>query len=305
MTIAIKLRQLEIFLALAEEKHFGRAASRVGMAQPALSQQIRVLEDTLGVPLFERTNRSVEISAAGLAILPVARRAVRAAVQTEIEASRFIRGEVGEMSISYSASIAYSGVLQSAIGEYRRKFPDVQLHIEEMSLAQQAEFLLEGRCDIGFIRPPTAHADALDVFPLLEERVILLLPAEHPLVRHQPVSLEQCAQERFIIPNQSPEISFHKLTLDLCAQAGFTPHTAHRARDWVTIASMVALGMGVALAPYSLSCISLPGLALCAIRNDAIRAPIGLALRKGARSPVVAGFLAHVLPRFDRSELAG
>lgn len=294
----IKLRQLEILLALAEERHFGRAAERLGMAQPALSQQLRILEDSLGVTLFDRTNRSVQLNAAGRALLPAARRTISAAEQTETEARRFVRGEVGQIDVSFSASIAYSGVLQDAIGGFRRAFPDVLLNIREMLLSEQIEALREGRADLGFVRPPVPEVHGLELHLLAEEQIILLMPEGHRLAGEGPVDLADCQTEGFIIPDQDAAVSFHRLTRALCAGAGFEPRIVRRARDWITIASLVALGMGVAFAPASFARVRLPGLLFRELSDQPLRAPIALALRPGDRTPVVESFLGLVLPHF-------
>ena len=290
----VKIRQFEAFLALAEEQHFGRAADRLGVAQPALSHQIQALERTLGITLFERTNRSVRLSAAGAALVPSARRTLEAAGYFVLESRRFLRGQTGSIAISYSASVAYSGALQDVIGSYRAACPNVKLHLREHALNDQVSALQDGAVDIGFLRPPIGNNEGIACDIIKREDIMLLLPASHRLAKGPAVSLAECQSEVFIVPQQQPGVSFHRHTLDICAAAGFTPKTGPNVRDWVTIASMVALGMGIALAPASLTCVALPGVTFCPIENNKIHAEIAIAHKCIEQTPVVAAFIEHV-----------
>lgn len=300
----VKLRHFEAFLALAEDPHFGRAAATLGIAQPALSHQIQALEHILGVTLFERTSRSVVLSSAGAALVPSARRAVASAEQAVNDAHRYGRGEIGTIEIMYSASIAYSGVLQEAIGGFRAAYPDVRLNIREGTLDRQVTALHESRADVGFMRPALPRSDGLNSDVIRQEQILLLLPATHRLAQCEVVDLADCRDETFIIPDQPPEVSFHKHTLELCENAGFTPRTGRRVRDWVTITSLVALRMGFALVPASLTCVTLPGVAFREIRNNAVLADIALVHRNDEQTPPVAAFLHHVRAHFRGADPA-
>lgn len=298
----VKLRHFEAFLALAEDPHFGRAASTLGIAQPALSHQIQALEHILGVTLFERTRRSVVLSPAGAALIPAARRAVASAEQAVNDAHRYSRGETGTIEIMYSASIAYSGVLQEAIGGFRAAFPGVRLNIREGTLERQVTALLESRADIGFMRPTLPRGDGLDSHVIRREKILLLLPAAHPLAQRDTVDLADCRDETFIIPDQPPEVSFHRHTLELCSNAGFVPRIGREVRDWVTITSLVALRMGFALVPASLTCVALPGVAFREIRANNVLADIALVHRSGDQTPPVSAFLRHVRAQFHDAD---
>lgn len=289
----LELRHLRYFVAVAEELHYGRAAERLRIAQPGLSQQIRALEDICGAPLFDRSRRAVSLTLAGELFLAEARKTLAQAEAALLAARRAGRGEIGRITIGYVASAAYTGMLTSVVGSFRRAHPEVELQITEMEMQRQLEAMAEDRLDIAFIRPPVALPLGVASFPLLQEEIILALPEAHPLAGSEAVDLAALTRETFIIPRHGAGVSFHRHTMRACQQAGFTPQFGPQGQDFVTIASMVAVGLGVALVPQSLRCIQLPGIAYSRFSTPDIKAELALAYRRGEPSPTVRNFTRH------------
>jgi len=289
----LELRHLRYFLATAEELNYGRAAERLRIAQPGLSQQIKNLEEIIGTPLFDRTRRSVQLTLAGELFAQEARKAVAQAEAALLVARRAARGEVGRIAIGYVGSAAYTGVLTTMVGEFRDAYPEVELQISEMEMQQQLEQMYEGKLDIGFIRPPVPMPLGITNIPVLFEDIVLAIPDSHPLAGADAVPLASFRSDIFITPRHPPDVSFHKYTTAACQAAGFYPRLGPQGRDFVTIASMVAVGLGVALVPQSLRCIQVPGLAYKPIAGDAILAELAVAFRRSEPSPVARAFALH------------
>ena len=289
----LELRHLRYFLATAEELNYGRAAERLRIAQPGLSQQIMNLEEIVGTPLFDRTRRSVRLTLAGELFAQEARKAVLQAESALMVARRAGRGELGRIAIGYVGSAAYTGALTTMVGEFRAAYPEVELQIAEMEMQQQLDQLDQGRLDIGFIRPPVPLPMGIASIPILLEEIMLALPESHPMAGQEAVPLSALNGDIFITPRHPPEVSFHRHTTAACQAAGFFPRLGPQGRDFVTIASMVAVGLGVALVPQSLRCIQVPGLRYKAIAGEPVLAELAAAYRRNEPSPVARAFAAH------------
>lgn len=289
----LELRHLRYFLATAEELNYGRAAERLRIAQPGLSQQIKNLEDIVGTTLFDRTRRSVRLTLAGELFADEARKALQQTETAVLVARRAGRGEVGRIAIGYVGSAAYSGALTTMIGEFRSAYPEVELDIFEMEMLQQLDQLGQGRLDIGFIRPPVPLPPGIVSTPILHEQILLALPESHPLAERKSVPLSALNGDVFITPRHPPGVSFHQHTTSACRAAGFYPRLGPQGRDFVTIASMVAVGLGVALVPQSLRIIQVPGLRYRAIAGEQVLSELAVAYRRNEPSSVVRNFAAH------------
>ncbi|BBK41075.1 LysR family transcriptional regulator [Allostella vacuolata] len=287
----LELRHLRYFLALAEEMNYGRAAQRLGIAQPGLSQQIKRLEEIVGATLVDRTQRAVRLTTAGELLVAGATRTLAQAEQSLVAARRAGRGELGRLSIGYVASAAYVGVLTSMIYGFRQTHPDAELHIAEMEMRPQLAAIEDGRLDICFIRPPVDIPLGITTLSILHEPVLLAIPADHPLAPLPEIPLDRLGSEVFILPHHPPGVSFHHHTFVACRQAGFFPRTGPEGRDFMTIASMVAVGLGVALVPQSLRCIELPGVLYKPIAGMAVTAELAIAFRRTEPSAVARAFV--------------
>ena len=289
----IELRHMRYFLAVAEELNFGRAAERLGIAQPNLSQQIKSLEEIVGARLFDRTQRSVRLTGAGRHFVEEAQLTLAHADMALVSARRAGRGEIGLLGIGYVGSATYTGVLVSILGAFRKNSPDVEIELTEMEMELQLQAIADGKLDIGFIRPPTGLPLGIGSSLLLREELVLALPTAHPHAAQEHVALADLCDEVFITPKHPPNVSFHKHTTDACLAAGFEPRLGPQAAHFVTIVSMVAVGLGVALVPRSCRCLDLPGVCYRPLARDLIHADLSVAFRRSEPSQAAKSFLRH------------
>jgi len=248
--MGIELRHLHYFIAVAEELNFSRAADRLHMAQPPLSQQIRQLEEELGFPLFHRTKRRVALTEAGHIFLTQARQVLQQlehAIQIGRQASR---GEVGQLTVGFVSSTAYN-ILPFVLQAFRRSIPNVKLELQELTTREQVQAVLDGKLDIGFVRPPIKSPELASTV-IFRESLIVALPETHSLHKRKKVSVKALANEPFILFPRIVAPGLHDLILSLCLQAGFNPQVTQEAIQMQTIVSLVAAEMGVAIVPFSL-----------------------------------------------------
>jgi len=285
----MELRALRYFVALADELHFGRAAKRLSMTQPPLSQAIRALERELGVRLFERTRRKVALTHAGGAFLEEARATLARATQAVETAQRAERGEVGRLAVGYIAATAYT-LLPLVLRDFSRGFPGVKLELRELTLPQQVEALRRGDVDVALLRPPIADAE-LAAETILQEPFVLALPSRHPLTRLRRVPARRLAGEPFVMFPRQPGLVFHDLVMGFCLKHGFTPRVAQEANQTHTVVGLVSAGIGVALVPASTQRIGLAGVAYRPLREATPASRTAVAWRRLDASPVVKAFL--------------
>lgn len=288
----MELRHLRYFVAVAEERHFGRAAARLHMAQPPLSQQIRQLEAELGTTLFARTTRRVEVTPAGELLLVRARRILADVEGAAVDVARVERGEVGRLAVGVTGSATYE-LLPAIATELRAELPDVELELHgEMLTPAQVEALLAGTLDVGLLRPPV-HTPDLVVQVIRQEPLVVALPAEHPLVGDRPVPLADLAGDRFVSYPSHFRSVMHEATEAACRRAGFTPQVVQEAGETATLVSLVAAGIGVALVPASVQHLRITGATYRPL-VDGGEVALAVASRSGDPSPVLARFLARV-----------
>jgi DNA-binding transcriptional LysR family regulator len=289
----IELRHMRYFLAVAEELNFGRAAEKLGVAQPNLSQQIKLLEEIVGALLFDRTQRSVRLTTAGECFVGEAREALVHAENALIAARRAGRGEIGRLAVGYVGSATYTGVLVSITGAFREGYPDVEIELAEMEMRDQIAAIAAGTLDIGFIRPPIELPIGIGNSLLMQEELAVAISDRHPLARLQDIPLSALREEIFITPRHAANVSFHKHTTDACLAAGFSPRLGPQADHFVTVVSMVAIGLGVALVPQSCRCLDLPGVCYRALAGKKILADLSVAYRRSEPSQPARTFLRY------------
>ena len=291
----MELRHLRYFVAVAEERHFGRAAARLHIAQPPLSQQIRRLEAELGEPLLYRTTRRVELSPAGEVLLDRGRE-ILAEVDAAIEdARRAARGEYGRLAIGFTGSCTYT-MLPALAAALRRELPGVVLDLRgELLTPAQVGRLLDGTLDLGLLRPPVRERD-LCTEVLRSEPLLAVLPETHPLADAEAVPLEQLRDEPFVTYPSHFRSVVHDAVEDACAAHGFKPLAAHEVAETATLVSFVAAGLGVSLVPASVRNMTVAGAVYRPLEHDATRVELAVAWRRDDERPVLARALA-LIPR--------
>jgi len=275
--------------AVAEELHFGRAAERLMIAQPPLSQQIKKLEREIGVELFRRTKRRVELTDAGRVFVEEARRTLAQAELTVRAAQRAARGEIGRLMIGYAGSAAHY-VLPRVLSRFRRHYPAVEIQLREMTTAEQIQALLGRRIDIGFVRPPVPEP-GLDVTVLVEEQFLTVLPRNHRLARLRRVPLGRLSDERFILFPRHLGPRLYDPIVAACQRAGFSPGVVQEAMHMPTIVSLVAAGVGIALLPESVRQLRWRGVVYRSLIGSSARTAIALASRSAEQSATAESFI--------------
>lgn len=290
----MELRHLRYFVAVAEELHFTRAARRLGMAQPPLSQQIQQLETELATLLFERGTRRVALTEAGRMLLPEARAALDQAARAATVARRAGRGEIGELRIGLFASAPLLPLFTSTVLSFRRRLPDVHLALQESPTLEQVDALQRGALDAGFLRCPSAADIPGDVaaVELLRERLVAMMREDHPLARHPgPLPIGALADEKLIFFSRAVGTTLHAQFDALCRGAGFTPNITQTARENSTLIGLVAAGLGIAVMPASLAQIRVAEVTHRDLAEPGATTSIWLATPRGAPTALARAFL--------------
>lgn len=286
----MELRQLRYFLMLAEELHFKKAADKLFIVQPALSKQIQDLEKELGVILFNRNKRNVQLSEAGaffrLQIAPLLQSLERIKNETVLVA----KGEKGEIRMGYVGSCMHT-FLPKLIAQLHHQFPLLQTYLSEMTSASQLEAIQKGRLDIAFLRnpPPDKHFERKLVF---RETFSLILPAKHAITARNFKGLDQLANEWFILPTKGDGELYHQLQWSICEDAGFTPKIAHETVHGYTTLKLVESGLGVSLLPSSFKKVSQSNIKFIELKNISQLAEITALWNRNNPNPAVERFLS-------------
>ena len=283
----MEFRRIQYFVAVAEEAHFGRAAQRLQMAQPPLSQQIKALEAEMGVVLFHRTTRKVELTAAGERFLERARAILAAVDDAVLEAGQVADGRLGRIAIGFTGSATYD-LLPSLVRVLRTDLPGIELDIHgEMLTPDQVTALTDGTLDLGLLRPPVRNT-ALEVQVLRREPLIAVLPEHHPLAVHDRVRLADLRDDPFITYPSHNRSVVYEAVIDACQRAGFVPASVNEVSETSTMVSFVAAGLGVALVPASVQHLRITGATYLPLAGTTQEVELALATRAGETSPHVA-----------------
>ncbi|MFE0875966.1 LysR family transcriptional regulator [Streptomyces smyrnaeus] len=287
----LPLPQLHVFVVLAEELHFGHAATRLGIAQPPLSQQIRRLEDKVGHALFSREPGRVTLTPAGRELLPAARQALTSLADGLAAAREVGSGKIGRLRIGFAASLALT-VLPGLLRTFRKRFPAVHLDIQEMTTTPQLAALHDKTIDVGLLREPPTDDPELGFETVLTEPFVAVLPSTHPLAARRTVRVEQLADSPFVLLPRAVGPQLHDQITSLCTTAGFTPQVAQHAVEWQTVCALVETGLGVSLAPESTRRIRLKGVAFRKIEPNTAHPKVAVAWRRNNPNPLIARLLA-------------
>jgi len=282
----VELRHLRYFVAVAEERHFGRAAERLHIAQPPLSQQIRRLETELGVTLLHRTTRSVEVAPAGEVLLARAKEVLAAVDDAVEDTRRAARGEFGRLAIGFTGSATYA-LLPRLAAALRSALPGVVLDLRgELLTPAQVARLLDGSLDLGVLRPPVRER-ALSVEVVRSDALIAVLARTHRLAAVDAVPLEELADEPFVVyPSHFRSVT-HDAVEETCAAHGFLPRVALEVSETATLVSFVAAGVGVSLVPASVRHMTVDGAVYRPLAGEAATVELALAWRRDDVTPML------------------
>ena len=285
----MELRYLRYFVAVAEELSFTKAAARLNMAQPPLSQQIRKLEVRLGVTLLRRTKRRVELTEAGRVFLRQSYQAIQSIEQGIVLAQRADRGEIGRLAIGILVYISYT-LIPPILREFRAKYPGVHVELRFLTNTLQIAALQSGQVDVCFVRPPIDDPDIASKL-ISRERFVLAMPATHPLAGKAAVSIKQLKNDPFIMYVRELGPTFYSSLYQFCAKAGFSPKVALEVSQINAAVGLVGSGMGVALVPQSMHQLHFDNVVYRPLAERAPNVDVLLAWQAGRPSELLQSFI--------------
>ncbi len=289
---APELWQLRYFVAVAERLHFGRAAEALHISQPPLSRAIRGLEARLGVALFARTRRKVELTPEGVRLLDEARRVLAQLERTALELRSMAAGERGRLRIGF-VSLADYGVLPGLLAAYKSARPGVTLALREMLSPEQSAALAAGTLDFGLLLPPVAEADRLEHHVVQRERFVVALPARHRLAAEPgELSMGSLAGEPLVMIPREIAPGLYDIVAGLAARAGISLNVAQEAIQMQTVVSLVSSGLGAAIVPGSVANLGRRGVVYREIAESHPRLDVWLAWPRGVLSAPAREFAA-------------
>jgi len=287
----MELRHLRYFVAVAEEGNITRAAERLGIGQPPLSQQIHALERELDVKLFHRTGHGVVATDAGKALLVDAKRLLDDVDQATLNAQRAGRGETGHLHLGFTASAAFHPIVRALVREFRNAYPGVGLTLTEGTTAHLLAQLDEGRIDLAFLRPGVHSFAGVVLRDIASEPMKAVLPVTHPLAQRTRIPLSALAQEPFVLIPRAASPMLHDEIVSACRHAGFEPMPGQQAPQLSTVVSLVAAEFGVSIVPASVSQFHAEGVTYVDIADAKVRSKLALASLEGNPSTKVGNFL--------------
>jgi DNA-binding transcriptional LysR family regulator len=297
----MELRQLRYFVAVAEELHFGRAAKRLGMTQPPLSQQIRGFEEEVGCELLDRRQRRhVRLTPAGEALLPEARRLLREAEGLLRTAMRAARGETGALTIGFAASAMFSPA-RDAIRLFREIHPDVEVRLRELSTEAQADALRREIIDVAIMREPAPEPGVASE-TLLREPFVLAVPGHHPLGAAPSVRVTEIGEQPFVLFPREVAGNLYNQVQALFVEGRIAPRVVQEALEWQTIIALVDAGLGLSFAPASFRRLRIGDVRYVPLEGSAIRTAVVVSYRSSRRTALIESFLAAARRAMVRGE---
>jgi DNA-binding transcriptional LysR family regulator len=293
--MTVELRHIRYFLAVAEERHFTRAAAKVGIGQPPLSQQIKDLEGEVGAALFDRLAHGAELTEAGKAFLAGVKEMPLIAERATMAARRAARGETGSVRVGFTSTATFNVVVPSAIRSFRRAYPDIDLTLEEANTTRLVTGLREGTLDAVFLRPGTSDTAELQLRRLSEEPMVVALPKRHSAARQQEIDLARLKDDPFLLFPREVAPTIYDTVVDACRKAGFEPIIGQVAPHFTSIVNLVAAELGVSIVPASIMQVRVTGIAYRQIAGQSPTTRLALAHRRGETSPVVRNFIARAV----------
>jgi DNA-binding transcriptional LysR family regulator len=288
----MELRHLRYFVAVAEHLHYGRAAAKLHIAQPALSQQIRKLETELGLELFHRTSRRVELTDHGATLLPTARDVLSQAEQFATLAEALQAGEAGHIRIGFVASVMNWG-LSERLRAFRVQYPAAQVSATQMPVADQVSALLDNHIDIGFAMGRLNY-DQIATRTFADEPLKLVIPVDHPKAGTGPIPLAEMAEEKILSYSGPFGEHLEDYISRACLDAGFAPRLVLHGAQSHTLVHMVAAGFGIGLLPACDECLAVPGVVFAPIASPVPMIKLSAITHKWHQIPLAARLLTVV-----------
>ena len=288
----MELRHLRYFVAVAEELSFTRAAQRLHIGQPPLSQQIQGLEAEVGARLFDRSKRWVRLTEAGRLFLEDARAILAQSERAAERARRAQRGEAGALRVGFTFSTPFTPLFARTIRRYRQLYPDVALTLHEMTTLHQLDAIEARKLDLGFVRPPeVALPEQLSLTTLRRDALLLVLAADAPLARRRKVKVADLADLPWVMYPKESGVGINHAIFTMCRAAGFVPRVAMEAGEAATIIGLVAAGIGVSVLPSPFQSMHMEGVVYRPLADEGATTSLQLAQRKDDESLLVEAFV--------------
>lgn len=288
----MELRHLRAFVTVAEERHFRRAAERLGMTQPPLSILIQVLEQEIGILLLRRTRRSVELTEAGALFLAEARDVLDRAQRAMRLARDLEQGHAGRLAVGFTGSCTFNPFLWRLFRDFRERYPQIDLILIEQNTLALFDAVRDRKLDAAFLRPPVGEAEEMVVEPMIDEELVVALPVGHILASEPVLSLASLRNETILLRPRPVGTGLTDAIVAACPNANFRRLLGEQSVPQMSsILSLVAAGLGISIVPASMQCILTSEIAYRALTGELVpRAPIALAFRT-YRSAAVTAFL--------------
>ena len=291
----MELRHLRYFVAVGEEQHYGRAAERLHVAQPALSRQIQDLEKEMGFVLFDRLPRGVRLNAAGKLFLSDARRILHDVDEAKVRAERIAHGKAGTLRIGIATAVSWHGLVVDSFRELRRWQPDVELELHHLLSVDQVEAILSGRLDAGFAASLTPWHKDLAHWEFAQERMVLAVPKGHALTKRKAVRLRDLRNVPFVWFPRWVNPVFYDRMMQACARGGLSaPRIVQEAPDRDTNLGLVQCRIGLSWQPETVRWHCPRGIALLPVVDMDVRLPFSLIWKKDNSSPLLKRFVGQV-----------
>jgi DNA-binding transcriptional LysR family regulator len=291
--MAMEFRHLRYFLALAEEKHYGRAAQRLAITQPPLSLNIQQLEEAVGARLFDRDSKGVRLTAAGAAFREQAQALLARAEEARVLAREIEAGAVGRLRVGFVGSVLFGG-LPEWVTAYREAHPRVDVALVELNSQDQIDALQRDEIDLGFIHTDRVP-DTLNTAALRSDRFLCCLPEGHALARKRQIALRDLQGEAFVLFSRQASPDYHARIVDICSAAGFYPRVRHEVRHWLSVVAVVAQGLGVSLVPEPLKGAGLAGATFKPLAEPAPPSRVFCVWKPAVGSPARQAFISQLL----------
>jgi DNA-binding transcriptional LysR family regulator len=291
----MELRHLRYFVAVGEDQHYGRAARRLRVAQPALSRQVQDLEEELGFKLFERLPRGVKLSTAGKLFLEDARRILQEVNDAAARAGHVARGRSGTLRVGFTENASWQGVVPESFRRFRELLPEAELQLQPLASLEQLEAVRSGRLDAGFIfNMPKGDSD-LDRLPVAQRRLELAVPKGHPLTRLKKLRLRALTDTSFVwFPRRESPVFYDRL-MHACFRGGLkSPRIVQEGVNEATILSLVSSGLGVGWVLGTARWRCPESVVIMSVVDLNVALPLALAWKKNNTSPLLASFIAGV-----------
>nr|WKF61277.1 HTH-type transcriptional regulator BenM [Paraburkholderia busanensis] len=287
------IRHLWLFLAVAEEGNFGRAARRLNMSQPPLTEQIQILEQALKVKLFERSRKGAQLTPVGAAILPAVKKFADQLERLEFAVREAVEGHSGLLTIGAITS-AMVDVLPPLVARLKIEYPQLTISVREIDSAEAVPALLAGDVDLAFARLEGDLAPTIESTPLKQDRLVVVMPSEHPMAGLTRIRLATLSNENFVMfPRHVSPVYFDSL-IAACRANGFSPRILHHVRSVASQVAFVSCGQGVALVPESLRSLASENVVFRPLKENVSVVTIGMAWSTERDSPLIASVLSSL-----------